>query len=286
MGAQHYWKPVAQRTLQLGVKLHAGCHEGYTIMYTYVKCPSPRKPLNELDPDVGFSEAHPRGKALHDLLTVGLQAVRRFHARRASSSAGQGSPRFRGADVFAFVKETGIRSLHDLRLRANAMAGLGDTRLAEFCTVHTGDDLQMYLGGAWAVHDAPQHGLPTNADRLTKLRAAGAWPCSCDGVWIPGITCVLENNAEDIPRFCTDVLRALRLGACRGVNLAIIGPPGCGKSTVFEGLDLIFRVCGAPERDSSFPLAGLLDAEVLLWQEFTWEAKLCAFEDLLSLTAG
>ena len=31
---------------------------------------------------------------------------------------------------------------------------------------------------------------------------------------------------------------------------------------------------------------GVLDTEVLLWQEFTWEPKMCAFEDLLSLLVG
>ena len=284
--AQHYWKPVAQRSLTLGVKLHAACHDGYSIMYTYVRCPSPRKPLPELDPDLWYSDAHPRGRLLQDLLDVGLQAVRRFHSRGSSSRPGQDSPRFRATDVFAFVRETGIRSLHEFRLRAHALAAVGDARVAEFCTVHTDEELQRYLDGAWAVHDAPQHGLPTSADRVGKLHAAGAWPCTCGGIWVPGITFVLQNNAEDIPQFCSDVLRALALGACRGANLAIIGPPGCGKITVFEGLDLVFAVCGKPERDNTFPLAGILDAEVLLWQEFTWDPKLCAFEDLLSLTAG
>ena len=283
---QHYWKPVAQRSLTLGVKLHAACHDGYSIMYTYVRCPSPRKPLPELDPDLWYSDAHPRGRLLQDLLDVGLQAVRRFHSRGSSSRPGQDSPRFRATDVFAFVRETGIRSLHEFRLRAHASAAVGDARVAEFCTVHTDEELQRYLDGAWAVHDAPQHGLPTSADRVGKLHAAGAWPCTCGGIWVPGITFVLQNNAEDIPQFCSDVLRALALGACRGANLAIIGPPGCGKITVFEGLDLVFAVCGKPERDNTFPLAGILDAEVLLWQEFTWDPKLCAFEDLLSLTAG
>ena len=82
------------------------------------------------------------------------------------------------------------------------------------------------------------------------------------------------------------MLQALQVGACRGVNLAITGPLGSGKSTFFEALDLIFNVCGKPERDNSFPLCGIVEAEVLLWQEFTWESKMCAFEDLLSMMAG
>ena len=51
-------------------------------------------------------------------------------------------------------------------------------------------------------------------------------------------------------------------------------------------MDLIYEVSGKPQRESSFPFAGVLDAEVLLWQEFTWSPQMCAFQDLLSLMAG
>ena len=48
---QNYWKPVARCSLQkYGVKLHAACHDGYTSMYVYLRCPTPRKPFAELDP--------------------------------------------------------------------------------------------------------------------------------------------------------------------------------------------------------------------------------------------
>ena len=63
-------------------------------------------------------------------------------------------------------------------------------------------------------------------------------------------------------------------------------PPGCGKSTVFEALDLIYEVSGKPQRESSFRFAGILDAEVLLWQEFTYSKRTLAWEDLLALLVG
>ena len=100
------------------------------------------------------------------------------------------------------------------------------------------------------------------------------------------IAFVLQHNGEHVPTFCNDVLEALRVGARRGANMAIIGPPGCGKSTVLEALDLIYKVSGKPQRESTFPLANVVDAEVLLWQEFEWDAKMCAFADLLALLAG
>ena len=284
---QHYWAPVARRSLELGVKLHAACHSGYTMMYVYVRCPSPKKPVSELDADLWYSPNHPRGKVLSDLLDTGIKATHRFHAARKGAKVEGEGARFRPSDIFHFVQETGVRTVDELRDRAHVQAQEGDKRLAEFCTVHKEDDLVNYLAGAWAVHDAPQRAQAAQpVDRITKLRNAAGWQCTCGGRWTELITFVLQNNGEDVGTFCTDVFVALSVGARRGANIAIIGPPGCGKSTVLEALDLIYKVSGKPQRENTFPLASVMDSEVLLWQEFSWDSKMCSFEDLLSLMAG
>lgn len=83
-----------------------------------------------------------------------------------------------------------------------------------------------------------------------------------------------------------EVCRALEVGARRGVNVAIIGEPGCGKSMPFEPFDGIYTVMGKPESKSSFPLEGVLDAHVTLWQDWKFNDATILFEDLLSLTVG
>ena len=283
----HYWRPVARRSEELGVKLHAAVHDGYTIMYVYLRNPNPpKKPLQELDAELWYSEDHPRGEVLNKLLDTGLQATRWLHKRRRADGADEPAARFRCADLFGLSKTEGIRTVAHLRERAHAEATHGDMRLAEFCTVHKEDELQAFLDNAWAVHEAPQRALSSTPDRVAKLRTAAGAPCTCGGVWEKGVSFILRHQDEDVGTFCSDVLRALALGPCRGVNLAIIGPPGCGKSTVFEALDTIYAVCGKPQRDSTFPFNGVMEAEVLLWQEFAWESTICAFEDLLSLMVG
>ena len=50
---QHLWKRVAQTSLErYNVKMHAACHDGYTSMYQYVRKPSVKKPLSELDAEL------------------------------------------------------------------------------------------------------------------------------------------------------------------------------------------------------------------------------------------
>ena len=288
---QHYWAPVARRSLELGVKLHAACHDGYTAMYVYIVCPSPKKPLHDLDSDVWFSPEHPRGRLLQKLLEVGNRACLGLNRKQKRCSGAaqeeEGQKRLRPADLYSFVGQTGVRTLLELQQRANAEAAAGDARLAEFCTTHKPDEVQQYLDNAWAVREAPQRALSCDPDLVAKLRkAALESACVCNGFWVSGVTYVLQNNHEDVTEFCSDVLRALVMGACRGVNLAIVGPPGCGKSTVFDALDTVFRVSGKPQSGSTFPFLDIVDAEVLLWQEFVWDANMCSFEDILSLMCG
>ena len=65
-----------------------------------------------------------------------------------------------------------------------------------------------------------------------------------------------------------------------------VAVPGCGKSSLFEALPPIYKTSAKPERESSFPLSSILEAGVLLWQEFSWNDKMCSFEDLLQVAAG
>ena len=97
---------------------------------------------------------------------------------------------------------------------------------------------------------------------------------------------MISAQGEHPHSFCYDVCRALSLGAKRGINMAVIGGPGIGKSMLFEPMDLVYKVCGTPERESSFPLAGILGSEVLVWQEFVYNKKCLAFENLLAVLVG
>ena len=286
---RHYWRVVAEISLRkYHVKLHCAAHEGYTTMYAYIRCPTPKKPLSELDPSPYWSPQHPQGELLQRLLQAGAHADRANRGRKQSSRGGdqQAESRFRAGDLYSMVQRTGIRTALAFRAHAQDLASNGDSSLAEFCTV-AGVGLQEKLDAAWAVHDAPRALVAAAADRVGKLRqVAEESPCSCSGAWIPGALFVLQNNGECPRMFCHDIYRALALGAKRGVNMAIIGGPGMGKSTVLEPLDDIFVTSAKPQRDSSFPLEGILGAEVLLWQEFTYSKRTLAWEDLLALLVG
>ena len=297
---QHRWKRIAQVSVErYGVSMHAACHDGYAAMYEYVRKPSAKKPLSELDAEFFMSEDHPRGDALRRLLEAGLRANTAYAGRRRRA-AGRGSladgahaasdavapKRMRVSDIYDLVRNGGFRHAFALQAHAEALAREGDPSLAQFCTSHGTGRLQEHLNAAWAVVDAPR-AMAVAPTRLEKLKlCATAGTCVCQGVWKSGAAFVLQNNDENPHVFGRDVCRALALGAKRGVHIAVIGEPGSGKSMILQPLESIFRSMPPPEDGSSFPLAGALDAEILLWQDFEYSAGTLNFMDLLRLLVG
>ena len=286
---QHLWRVVADLSLQkYSVKMHAACHDGYASMYFYLRRPSPKKPMAELDAEPYLSADHPRGDVLRRLLEVQEKAEKGVAAKVAKQDGGDESKpkRVRTGDIFHIVKEHDVRSAVQLQARAAELAHDGDVSLATFCTSMGTTKIDELVASAWAVWDAPAK-LQPPPTRTDKLRTcASDATCGCGGDWKEGAALVLRNNAEDMPRFGRDVCRALTLGAKRGVHMAIIGEPGCGKSMLFEPMEDIYETMPAPESGSTFPLSGLIGAEVALWQDFEYEAKTLNFQDMLRLLVG
>jgi hypothetical protein len=291
---RHAWKAVADVSYtKYKVNLNAACHSGYSTMYNYIKCASPKKPISELDAEVYLSVDHPRGESLKRLLEAGVAhmkyskgvANRRKRLSTEDGKADGEAPtalkRFRGGDVFGLVAGPDVQAL-----AANHFAS-GDARLAEFCTSCGEDKLGELVRSAVAVLEAPKALALKTSSRMDLLRrAASEMSCTCQGVWMPGARQVLEHQGEDVGQFCRDVCRAFELGARRGVNMAVIGEPGCGKSMLFEPFDSIFSVMGKPEGTSTFALANVVDAHVLLWQEYKHKDSTVMFEDILAICAG
>ena len=292
---QHYWHKVAKRALDVyNVKLHAACHEGYTTMYQYVRAPSVRKPLSELDSSCYLSDSHPRGEVLRRLLQVGEKSVRAHRGRttaRGGGGAGDGTgsaaARIRPGDVYGIVQEQRLASLQDLQLHAQQLSSSGDARLAQLLTSMGIRRSLECFEAAHALIRAPATALSASMSLMDKLRRAATHePCMCAGVWKAGAANVLANNMENIGVFCGDIREALTVGAKRGVNMGIVGGPGMGKSMLFESLDSIFVTGAKPQRRSTFPLSLIPHIDILVWQEYTFYHDTVDFDDLLNLCVG
>ena len=77
---QHYWNKVAKHSLEkYTVPLNAKAHDGYASMYAYVRVPTQKKKLQDLDAEPYMSPAHPRGADLVALLDKSRKSQSLLH---------------------------------------------------------------------------------------------------------------------------------------------------------------------------------------------------------------
>jgi hypothetical protein len=282
--SQYYWNKVAHWSLKkFKVPLNAVAHQGYLTMYAYIRTPTAKKPLADLDAELWHSKYHPRGQALTDLLKS---------CKMSGQANGQRQPKSgdtlkrKRLSLFEEIKGNDIQSVEALRAHAGREAEQGRNALAEYCA-RQGQKLEEVLSNVRSIIDAPRQlsgGKTTLVEKLQK--AAVDLPCECRGQWAPGAAAILQRNGIEVQTFCSSVLRALHLGAKRGANVACVGAGGCGKSSLLEPLEKIFSCSPKPEEGSSFPLASAAGHEVLLWQDYEHDEKTVRFTDLLSFLMG
>ena len=114
---QHYWEKVVRISRDMfKVYLNAVAHTGYTEMWQYLKAPSTKKPMHELDGEMYLSPLHPRGQELANLLQVGSQSRACRTGCPSVLSRGQGgrNKRARVDSVFELVRTHGIHTVEDL----------------------------------------------------------------------------------------------------------------------------------------------------------------------------
>jgi hypothetical protein len=94
--------------------------------------------------------------------------------------------------------------------------------------------------------------------------------CPSDGFCHGLMKDILRKNHLD-GIFQKEVLGAMRSGRLKQRNLCLLGSPDCGKSFLFKGLLVLFRVYERPEGGSA-QLEDLLGSEVVFLNDFEYDA--------------
>lgn len=288
---QHYWEKVVRISREnFKVCLNAVTHTGYTTMFRYLREPSLKKPLQELDAELYLSPLHPRGEELALILEAGSKS--QSCRNRGSSSladghrSGRGDKRQRVESVYELVKEQNLRTPEDLEMFANKEAAAGRFAVAEFYT-RNGHKIPRMIDNARRILDANALADERAMSLVAKLRrAATELPCICGGTWAKGAAEVLQRNWIDKRAFASAILRALEHGAKREVNVGLVGRAGSGKSMLLEPFEKIFNAAGKPQKNSTFPFANTVDCDILLWQDYKHHEPTVSFTDLLSFFVG
>ena len=163
--------------------------------------------------------------------------------------------------------------------RAAASSKVADPQL--YATVlRTGKQkLEEFVTRVWSMEPCPP---VVSISRLDKLHAALlTLQCTCGGRWTPAASYLMSLQGLE-PRHVPDlILRALRLGRRKDVNILITGVPDAGKSFVFRPLPLIFRAFETRGQRERFPLQGLPGADICVLQDARYESMGLPWDDWL-----
>jgi hypothetical protein len=283
---KHYWRRVRKISAsKYNIHLNAVAHDGYSSMFRYLRQATKHKPLHELDPQPFFSDEHPQGDALQNLLKQG-EATRHARAARLGLDAKRepDPPVVKTVFGVAFnwVVDHGLRgSIGAVQLQADAASEVKHARpkLLEFVRKHR-NDLVDQLAFIWELVEAPkllermgtsrkellfQAATPTTDPTcFTKECANGA--CKCVEVY----ESILQFQGVSSINFRHLMYEALTAGRNKGNALMIVGGKDSGKTTVTQPAAKIFKSMPTPQSDSFCPLQNIRGHELFLWQDLRY----------------
>ena len=244
------WNQIRQISAErFNIQLNAVAHETYTTMFSYLRCPTSKKPVHELDASPFFSRGHPQGEGLRELLRNGdrYKRVRLAKAIGAGTAPSTVPVRSHFGIVFNWVTERNLRKRKGAKqLEVDAVTELraGRPQLLEFCKKHR-SCLEDQLDYIWSLEGAKakiQRLDKTRAELLVEAASYDLLPeeiptkCSnCTGQCQECYQSVLRHHAVDSLHFRHELYETLNIGRRKGNAFMIVGGRDTGKTTVILG---------------------------------------------------
>ena len=272
---KHFWRCVRKvSAAKYNIHLNAVAHDAYATMYNYLRRPSKKKPLHELDATPYHSPLHPQGDQLRDLIAQGERFIGVRRGKDVASSAGTAA-RSQFGIAYQWVIAHGLRKRKGaIQLEMDAVKELaqGRPQLLEFVKKHR-TSLEDQLAFCWSLQEAPERLARMTHTRLDLLLAAAAPDKACanhDYRCSTTYNMILFHQRVSALDFCHVMYTALEQGRCKGGAVMLVGGNDTGKTTVTEPARLIYATMKTPQSDSFCPLENIRGHELILWQDFRY----------------
>lgn len=271
--------PLKRQLLQTdGLASHWSCsHDGYASCVAYCYLPSPKKPMEELDPNPWLWAAHgashpPLSEASQAPVTSKAWSKKRERDKLQRHEQGKGERRYREVDIWPIVVAEDIRPGPDCSERLMAYAKrCGGPVMVDFC-FHNWDRLQSIVEKSWKVQHVEEYIAFQSKTRWQVLMDALQTACTCDGLWAGHARQILQQNGILVPTWCQAMATALKDGRAKGALVCHAGLHGNeGKSFLLKPLLKVYGAEGvfvAPPSKSAFPLMGLEKARMALLDDW------------------
>jgi hypothetical protein len=273
---QLYWKKICKVSHEkYRIKLNAVAHDAYVTMFKYLRVPSPKKLLHELDSQPYFSPKHPEGDELKELLETGSRYLE-VRSKREPAPPADPIIRSQFGVVFNWIVDHGLRGAKGVeQLKVDALNELkaGRPKLIDFIKKHR-SCLQDQLDFCWELV-----GAGGSVERMSKSRleilleaATNASACCANG---DGCCAAIYNDIVSYQNFSPvdfqhSLFETLLYGRRKGNVFMIVGGRDTGKTTITDPARLVFKAMPTPQADSFCPLQDARGHELFLWQDFRY----------------
>ena len=263
-------------------------HAYFWTIVVYGGTPSIHKAIGELDKD----PYHSQGKTLREELADIPKGARVADKQRVSDYLGMGQ---RGRSGKTQVKGMGIDEFAELvrtnewRTKRAVFEAAGSTRETSPALYETvlrwgGKRIDEVLGTVWEMEGDDLE--PTGCRVQALLSAARSMPCTCGGQWQRAADRLMDIQGLDSVAVRSAIVRALRWGRHKGVNVLIVGEPDGGKSFILKPLGNIFKTFIRRGQNETFSLQGIHGSEICLLQDVRYETFGLPWDDWLAWGEG
>lgn len=274
---QLYWRKIAKLSHEkYHIKLNAVAHDAYVTMYKYPRVPSSKKLLHELDSQPFFSEHHPQGDRLKELLMAGSKYLEVRSQRQQASVPREPITRSQFGVVFNWIVDHNLRGPKGVgQLKVDALSELkaGRPKLIDFIKKHK-SCLRDQLDFCWELMSAGSDLQRLSKTRVEILLEAATNPSSrCangNGCCADIYNDIVSYQGIRPAAFQHSLFETLLHGRRKGNVFMVVGGQDTGKTTVTDPARLIFKCMPTPQADSFCPLQDARGYEVFLWQDFRY----------------
>ena len=105
---------------------------------------------------------------------------------------------------------------------------------------------------------------------------------TCAGSWFARAKEVLKTIGINVYTYADSIRRCLRKGRRKENNVMLVGPTNCGKSFLFNPLEMIFKTTVNPSL-TSYAWVGLDEHEIACLNDFRYSKECIKWSDFLLL---
>jgi hypothetical protein len=270
---QYAWAVLGQKCIEQHIRVDFAEHiKSWYDGVVYGRVGSSHKPQQDIDPAPIQWAASGRPTPFTEVLPPKWHK----HARQANLSPLQ---------AYDIMVKHAVRDEAEAWALAKKLDREGDRALLAFLLEHRCvATLINKMNVAVSCEENARRSQLGRIGLLEEIIEKGACECSEPGLWERLARQVLRNNSID-GVFQKAIYEALAHGRAKMMNIILVGPTNAAKTFLIKPLKSLYRVYEPPD-SGSYPLEEILDKEIILFNDFTWDESFIKWPVLKRLLEG